>query len=123
MPSDSVHPDREPRVIRLSSEEAGDLLTACASATARRLLLALQEDVAPASALADDLDTSLQNIHYHLNRLVDAGAIEIVGTAYAANGREMDLYSPAAQPLVLWIGSQDAQPDLGRLQSDREAQP
>jgi hypothetical protein len=57
--------------------------------------------------LADRVDTSLQNAQYHLEKLEDAGAIEIVGTAYSEKGREMNVYGPADSPLVIFAGEQE----------------
>jgi hypothetical protein len=43
----------------------------------------------------------------HLERLEEAGAVEVVGTAYSEKGREMDLYAPADQPLVIFAGREE----------------
>jgi hypothetical protein len=42
--------------------------------------------------IVDDVDTTLQNVHYHLNRLHEAGVIDVVDTAYSEKGREMNVY-------------------------------
>ena len=102
-----VSPDGDPRVVDLDSEAADDLMAALSSSTARRILAALHEDPAPPAALADRVDTSLQNAQYHLEQLEDAGAIEVVGTAYSEKGREMSVYGPADSPLVIFAGEQE----------------
>nr|WP_276275827.1 helix-turn-helix domain-containing protein [Halomicroarcula sp. SYNS111] len=56
--------------------------------------------------MADRVDTSLQNAQYHLKKLKKAGAVEIVDTAYSEKGREMDVYAPANQPLVICAGDE-----------------
>ena len=105
--SPDVSPDGDPRVVGLDSEEADELMAALSSSTARRILAALHEDPAPPGELADRVDTSLQNAQYHLENLEDAGAIEIVGTAYSEKGREMSVYGPADSPLVIFAGEQE----------------
>ena len=104
--SPDVSPDSEPRVVGLDSEEADDLMAALSSGTARRILAELHDDPAPPGELADRVDTSLQNAQYHLEKLEDAGAIEIVGTAYSEKGREMSVYGPADSPLVIFAGEE-----------------
>ncbi len=99
--------DGEPRVVGLDSEEADDLMAALSSETARRVLSELHEEPAPPGELADRVDTSLQNAQYHLGRLEDAGAVEVVGTAYSEKGREMSVYGPADSPLVIFAGEKE----------------
>jgi len=103
---DPATPDAEPRVIGVDSEDADDVLSALSSDTARRLLSELNREPAPPAELADRVDTSLQNAQYHLNKLQDAGAVEVVDTAYSEKGREMDVFAPANQPLVICAGDE-----------------
>jgi DNA-binding transcriptional ArsR family regulator len=111
--------DASPRVVGVDSEDADEVLAALSSGTARELLAELHDDPAPPSELADGVDTSLQNVQYHLQKLESAGAVEVVDTAYSAKGREMDVYAPADQPLVVFAGGQEEQSmlrtALGRL--------
>lgn len=106
-PDTTAGDDAEPRVVDVESEDADDLLAALSSGTARGLLSALHDEPAPPSDLADRVDTSLQNAQYHLEKLESAGAIEVVDTAYSAKGREMDVYAPADQPLVIFAGQEE----------------
>ena len=99
--------DSEPRVVGLDSDEADDLMAALSSETARQVLSELHEEPAPPGELADRVDTSLQNAQYHLEKLEDAGAIEVVGTAYSEKGREMSVYGPADSPLVIFAGEEE----------------
>ncbi|MFC7176427.1 ArsR/SmtB family transcription factor [Halosegnis marinus] len=96
-----VSADGDPRVVGVDSEDADELLAALSSKTARRILAALHDEPAPPSRIADSVDSSLQNVQYHLSNLDDAGVVEVVGTAYSEKGREMDVYAPADQPLVI----------------------
>ncbi|WP_258555398.1 ArsR/SmtB family transcription factor, partial [Halopelagius longus] len=93
--------DAGPRVIGLDDDDADEILSVLSSATARRILATLHEDPANAAALADEVDTSLQNVQYHLGRLADAGAVEVVDTVYSEKGREMKVYAPSDKPLVV----------------------
>lgn len=104
---DTTTEDTEPRVVGVDDENADALLSALSSGTARALLSACHDNPAPPSDLADEVDTSLQNAQYHLKKLEDAGAVEVVDTAYSAKGREMDVYAPADQPLVILAGEEE----------------
>ena len=99
--------DAGPRVVGVDEEAADDVLSALSSGTARRVLAELHNDPAPPSELADRVDTSLQNVQYHLEKLQTCGAVEVVDTAYSAKGREMDVYAPADQPLVVFAGDRE----------------
>ena len=106
-PDTAAADDADPRVVGVESDDADELLSALSSATARNLLGALHEDPAPPAELADRVDTSLQNAQYHLEKLEAAGAVKVVDTAYSEKGREMDVYAPADQPLVIFAGDQN----------------
>ena len=106
-PETSEPDDAEPRVIGVDSEDAEDVISALSSETARELLAELHEDPAPPSELSDRVDTSLQNTQYHLEKLEAAGAVSVVDTAYSAKGREMNVYAPADQPLVIFAGDEE----------------
>ena len=99
--------DKEPRVVGLDSDEADDLLAAISSETAREALSTLHDEPAPASDVADRIDTSIQNAQYHLDRLETAGLIEAAGTAYSEKGREMTVYAPADGALVVVAGPEE----------------
>ncbi|WP_132056651.1 ArsR/SmtB family transcription factor [Halorussus amylolyticus] len=106
--SDATAPQTaEPRVIGVDSDDADDLLGALSSSTARELLAALHDDPATPSALAESVDTSLQNAQYHLGKLEDADVIQVVDTIYSEKGREMKVYAPTDQPLVVFAGNEE----------------
>jgi len=106
-PDTTAAKDAEPRVVGVESDDADDLLSALSSETARHLLGELHDDPAPPGELADRVGTSLQNAQYHLENLQEAGAVEVVDTAYSQKGREMDVYAPADQPLVIFAGDEE----------------
>jgi len=111
-PDPAAGDDGAPRVIGVDSDDADDLLAALQSETARDLLAALYDDPATPSALADEVDTSIQNVRYHLEKLTDADLVEVADTVYSEKGREMNVYAPAAKPLVVFAGSDDETPGL-----------
>jgi DNA-binding transcriptional ArsR family regulator len=99
--------DASPRVVGLDDDDADELLSALSSTTARHILGELHEEPTNPAELAESVDTSLQNVQYHLGRLESAGAIEVIDTAYSEKGREMDLYAPADRPLVVVAADED----------------
>src|SRR6056297_1374896 len=106
-PDPSAGDGGEPKVVGVDSEDADDLLAALQSETARDLLAALYDEPATPSALAEEVDTSIQNVRYHLEKLTDADLVEVADTVYSEKGREMNVYAPAAKPLVVFAGSDD----------------
>jgi DNA-binding transcriptional ArsR family regulator len=99
--SSSAPDDASPRVIGLDSADADDLIGALSSGTARRILAVLHEEPASASEVAARVDSSLQNVQYHLGRMEDAGLVEVHETVYSEKGREMKVYTPSDRPLVV----------------------
>jgi DNA-binding transcriptional ArsR family regulator len=115
LPSDSearAEQSGELRTLWLDSEEAGDLLSSIACDTARNVLTALHEEPVTASEVADRVDTSLQNARHHLENLQDAGLVRVADTRYSSKGREMNVYAPAEDPMVVFVGRQDDEEGL-----------
>jgi len=102
----------EPRLVDFEDDDAEEILAAVSSTTARRLLGAVYDEPRTASDLADEIDTSVQNVSYHLDRLCDADLLEIVETWYSEQGREMAVYGPTSASLVLYTGARRARPSL-----------
>jgi len=107
------------RVLEMTEGDADEVLDALASDTGRATFQALFEEPRTPSEIADRVDTSVQNVHYHLSKLQAAGVVESVGTRLSEKGNEMTVYGPAADPIVL-VG--DASPtrrdDLRRAVSE-----
>lgn len=99
--------DAGPRVIGLDDDDADDLLAAMSSDTARHLLAKLHDRPAAPSELTNAVDTSLQNVQYHLNKLEQSGVVEVIDTVYSEKGREMKVYAPADKPLVVVAGGEE----------------
>jgi len=97
-----VEVETEPKVHTL--DQAADVFEALSSRMAREILSTLYDSPAPASEIAEEVDTSIQNADYHLTRLEAAGLVETADTWYSRKGNEMDIYVPTSAPLVLFAG-------------------
>lgn len=113
LPSES-DPDSAPRdeagdlrVLWLDDDDADTLIGSLSSETARSLLTAVHEEPRTASELADVVDTSLQNVRHHVGKLEDAGLVEVTETRYSVKGREMNVYGPVRDSLVVCVGRED----------------
>ncbi len=104
---DATPDDREPRVVGVDDEDADALIAALGSETAREILTKLHDEPATKSELAAAVDTSLQNVQYHLAKLDEADLVDVVDTTYSEKGREMDVYAAADEPLVLFAGGSE----------------
>ena len=102
--SDATPENREPRVVGVDDDDADALIAALGSETAREILTHLHDQPATKSELADAVDTSLQNVQYHLSKLDGANLVDVVDTTYSEKGRKMDVYAAADEPLVLFAG-------------------
>ena len=106
-----THTPRSRRVCTLCEEDSAATLEALRSETARTILEALAVRPTTPSELADRVDTTVQNVQYHLERLHAADLVTTVGTWYSAKGREMDVYAPTFERLEV------------RLTADAESSP
>lgn len=107
--------DREagdPRVLDIEAEDADAVFGALASETAREVYGAVAEDPRTASDLAEALDSSIQNVRYHLDNLQDAGLVEVVDTWYSSRGSEMKVYGRSDGPIVLFAGDEESGADV-----------
>lgn len=91
-------------MIAIEDEAADDVFSALSSPTARSILTTLHDQPRTASEVAAEVDTSLQNVNYHLNNLRDNELIEPVNTWYSDQGREMRVYAPTNEAIVLFAG-------------------
>ena len=88
-------------VLDLESDEAGMMIEALGSEMARRMLSELYTEPLAASSLADRLDTSIQNVRYHLENLQEAELVTVADIRYSDAGREMKLYAPTSNAVLL----------------------
>jgi DNA-binding transcriptional ArsR family regulator len=110
-------PDEQLRVLDVDGEETDDVLDALASDTSRALFRELFEEPAPPSEIAARVDTSVQNVNYHLTNLQEAGLVEAIDTRYSEKGNEMTVYGPATDPLV-FVGNRELRPRVQRSLTD-----
>jgi DNA-binding transcriptional ArsR family regulator len=113
-----VESDRRPddaRVLDIDGEAADRAFEVLSSATARRILTAIYEQPRTPPEVRDEVGTSLQNVHYHLDRLEDADLIEPAGVGYSEKGSEMTIYAPRSEAVVLFAGRESDRSRLGRI--------
>lgn len=106
-------PDHRTRVVRLGTEESAALCQSLASETATNILARLSEEPTTASTVADRVDTSLQNAHYHIERLEEAGLIDVVDTWYSSRGVEMNVYAAVYDEFVITPAPGDSPTECG----------
>ena len=94
----------EPTVLAIDDESADKIFTALSSGTTRSILTSLHRKPKTASEISDDVETSLQNVNYHLAKLKENSLIEVADTWYSDQGKEMKVYKPADEALVLFAG-------------------
>jgi DNA-binding transcriptional ArsR family regulator len=102
----------EPSVLSIDDEAAEEVFSTLSSVTAREVLSTLYDQPKTASEIADTVDTSLQNVNYHLNNLTACDLIQVADTWYSDQGREMKVYSPTNEALILFASDDLQQPSL-----------
>jgi DNA-binding transcriptional ArsR family regulator len=110
---ESASSDERPLVLDVVGDESDVVLDALAADTRRHVYRELFDSPGTASDLADRMDSSVQNVHYHLSELEDAGLAESVDTRYSPKGNEMTVYGPASDPIVL-VGNEEVTPAVER---------
>ncbi|MFC6786021.1 ArsR/SmtB family transcription factor [Halobaculum halobium] len=100
------------RICWIDDDGADDLIGALAPETARTILGAVHEEPQTASELADAADTSVQNVRHHVSKLVDTGLVEATDTRYSVKGREMTVYGPADDRVVVAVGGESERSSL-----------
>jgi len=116
-PPVEANPDEQ--VVTLGGDGSDAVFSVLSSTVARSALDELYRGPATQSELADRLDTSIQNVSYHLDNLVDAGLVAVVDQWYSEKGREMDVYAPEGSPLVLVVGDDELADGESATNGDR----
>lgn len=101
---DSQPAPSEPRILELESDVADLAFETLRSSTARTILSIIYEQPSISTEIRDEIETSLQNVHYHLEKLEDVGLIEPSGSDYSDKGTEMTVYAPAYEAVMLVAG-------------------
>lgn len=99
-------PSEEVRVVGLD-DECGDVFETLSNDTRRELLRALYESPRTETELAETLDTSVQNVDYHLGILEEADLVEVSSVRYSEKRREMDVYAPAVESLAIVVSDDE----------------
>jgi DNA-binding transcriptional ArsR family regulator len=104
-----------PRVMDLDGEEAAATFDALGSETARQIMAVVYEQPRTPVEVREEVGTSLQNVHYHLDKLEAADLIKPAGVGYSEKGNEMTVYAPASEAVVLFAGDQRERSRLEQL--------
>ena len=112
------HTPRPSSEFDLTEDDSSTVLDSLASETARAVLTTLADGPATASDIADEVDTSIQNAHYHLSNLCEAGIVASVGTWYSAKGKEMPVYDLTSEEIQLRIGSHSPNKSSNTVKTD-----
>lgn len=99
------HTPDEQSVVEVASYDSVQLLGVLSSATAQAIIERLAAEPATVSAIAECVDTSLQNVQYHIRRLCAVGAVEETDTWYSERGCAMTVYGLAAEQLVVQLAT------------------
>ncbi|ELZ04203.1 ArsR/SmtB family transcription factor [Natrialba aegyptia] len=99
--SETPAQDGQPRIVDLEGEDADAVFSALSSTTARQIYSCLDGEPGTPSDIAEAIDSSIQNVRYHLENLEDAGLVEVVDTWYSSRGNEMSVYATTDGPLIV----------------------
>ncbi|SEH12885.1 Helix-turn-helix domain-containing protein [Natronorubrum sediminis] len=99
--SEPTESEGQPRVVDLEGDDADAVFSALSSTTARRIYARLDDEPGTPSDVADAIDSSIQNVRYHLENLEEAGLVEVVDTWYSSRGNEMSVYATTDGPLIV----------------------
>lgn len=105
--------DERVRVLSIDDDATDDVFDALASDTGRAAFRAVFDEPGTPSEIADRIDTSVQNVHYHVSNLEEAGLIESIDTVYSAKGNEMAVYGPTSDPIV-FVADEEQRPTVER---------
>ncbi|MDZ7849784.1 MAG: helix-turn-helix domain-containing protein [Halodesulfurarchaeum sp.] len=102
----------ELQVLGIDDEQTSEVLDAISSKTARAILSHVFANPSTATVIAENINESVQTVSYHLSKLQEAGAIEVADTRYSEKGQEMNVYGPADDPMVVFVGTDDRRAGL-----------
>lgn len=106
------HTPRSRAVLDVADDDTAETLDTMTSVTARDIVVTLADGPATTSDLADTIDATLQNVHYHLERLRAADLVTEVGTWYSEKGSEMTVYGLTSERIELRIQRSDTPDDV-----------
>jgi predicted ArsR family transcriptional regulator len=112
---DEQEDETNPDVLTIDDEETDEVLSSVSSETARQILTSVHDAPKIPVDLAEELDTTTQNIRYHLENLEDAGLVEVTDVCYSEKGREMYVYEPSDAPSMLVFGRETDGPRMRKV--------
>jgi len=112
---DGQEDETNPDVLTIDDEKADEVLSSVSSETARRILTSVHDAPKIPIDLAEELDTTTQNVRYHLENLEDAGLVEVTDICYSEKGREMYVYEPSDAPSMLVFGRETDGPRMRKV--------
>lgn len=101
------HTPKGRKALTIDGDAPNDVLQTLSSDTAQAILGALENEPQPLSEISEVVGTSVQNTHYHVDRLVEASLIEPVDVWYSTRGREMSVYALAFEELLVQFGNEN----------------
>jgi Bacterial regulatory protein, arsR family. len=110
----TVERSDSPAVLSLNDDATREVIESLSSDTAYDIFRLLNETPATPAQISEQLDQSVQNVHYHLENLESAGVVEVTDTCYSEKGREMSVYVVSEDPTLLFLGTEDDRPNLKR---------
>lgn len=111
-PEITIDRDEDPRLLCLDDEHTEEVLRRLSSETSQAVFHAVSHEPLSTQDVADELDMSIQNAMYHLKNLEEAGLITVLDTHYSERGREVEIYGPLEQPILLFLGPSQDWPGL-----------
>lgn len=104
------HTPKHRSVIDLADDPSPDVLRALGTETVHAILSVLSDRAATTTDLAECVDTSLQNIGYHLKKLCDGDIVTPIGTWYSSKGTEMTVYALTSERIEIRLASSESSP-------------
>lgn len=94
----------EAELLCIDDDQTPEILATLSSDTSQNIFQQVHQEPKTATDLAQELNTSVQGVTYHLAKLQDTGLIEVLDTCYSEKGREMDVYGPSERPYIVFLG-------------------
>lgn len=111
-PDATIERSEEPQLLCLDDDRTMEIMTSLSSERSQTIFRRINEEPMSATDLAEELDTSVQAVTYHLDSLQETGLIDVLDTCYSVKGREMDVYGPRKEPYLVFLAPEDDGPGL-----------
>lgn len=98
----------EPCVLSLDTPVGDEVFETLTASMTRRVLSIIYDQPSTPTEIREKFDTTYQTVHYHLDKLEEAGLIESAGVEYSEKGTEMTIYVPSNEAVILFAGQKSA---------------